>query len=391
MTSTAPSSKVSESLGTCHVGREYSAIISDATLGEYSLLIMPFIMTAMISGYHVSESHAGNLVSAQLIMMGIAGIAVSHMLRRLAARVIVAFSAFMVIVANALCALGTDDTLLLVGRCLTGLGEGSLMAAAGAIAAGAANPHRLYSLLGVVIAAVAAAALVATPYFIDHYGALGVFWLLAVVPIIALASLRWLPDRTRIPATSSAGRPLRTAAASSILLSFALLWTGASALWVFAELIGTHGGLSPAQVGTYLAIGQIAGLLGPIAANQFGDRIGLRASIVSGNLVMATAGLLMVFGPGWLSYCLGATFLSVAVMFLAPCYRTLMARLDGSGRIVATSVAFYTFGFGAAPAVVGMMHVDGSAYGDAALFAAAAFSVSAMLVFTVKVPANEAA
>lgn len=348
-------------------------------------------MTAMISGYHVSESHAGNLVSAQLIMMGIAGIAVSHMLRRLAARVIVTFSAFMVIVANALCAMGTDDTLLFVGRCLTGLGEGSLMAAAGAIAAGVANPHRLYSLLGVVIAAVAAAALVATPYFIAHYGPLGVFWLLAVVPIIALASLRWLPDRTRIPAVSSAGRPLRTAAASSILLSFALLWTGASALWVFAELIGTHGGLSPAQVGTYLAIGQIVGLLGPIAANQFGDRIGLRASIVSGNLVMATAGLLMVFGPGWLSYCLGATFLSVAVMFLAPCYRTLMARLDGSGRIVATSVAFYTFGFGAAPAVVGMMHVGGSAYGDAALFAAAAFSISAMLVFTVKVPANKAA
>ena len=69
----------------------------------------------------------------------------------------------------------------------------------------------------------------------------------------------------------------------------------------------------------------------------------------------------------------------IAIMFLAPCYRSLMATFDVAGRVVAMSVAFYTFGFGLAPALVGLVHGAGTAYGSVAALATVAFAVGASL------------
>ena len=170
-----------------------TSIIIAALLGEYSLLIMPFIVTAMMQGYGVSELHAGNLVSIQLGAMGAAGIAVSYLLVQVPARRIVIGAAIAIILANAWCAIGNGNTELAFARILTGLGEGSLMAAAGALASGVRNPHRLFSMLGFVIAAVAAAALLLTPLLFHYLGVRGVFWLLSATPITVLLAALWLP------------------------------------------------------------------------------------------------------------------------------------------------------------------------------------------------------
>jgi predicted MFS family arabinose efflux permease len=359
---------------------ETTAVIVAALLGEYSLLIMPFIVTAMMQGYGLNELDAGNLVSVQLLTMGIAGILVSYSFRRVPARFIVTGAAIVIVGANALCAFGATNSTLVTGRSLTGLGEGSLMAAAGAIAAGVANPHRLFSLLGLVIAGVAAAALIVTPFLFDAVGPRGVFWLLACSPLAALATVRWLPKRAIVGDDVPKLGALRISGALPVLSAFALLWIGASALWVFAELIGAQQGLSLGQVGTCLAIAQVAGILGPLAAHRYGDRLGLPVSIAVGSAVMAVAGLVMIYGNGSLTYTAATSFLSIGSMFLAPCFRSLMARIDGAGSVVAMSVAFYTFGFGVAPALVAVLRPAGSGYGTVALLATAAFVVSGALV-----------
>jgi predicted MFS family arabinose efflux permease len=361
-----------------------AAVIVAAVLGEYSLLIMPFIVTAMMQSYGLNELRAGNLVSVQLVIMGVAGIMVSYLLCRVPARRIVVGAAVLIAGANVLCAVGTDPQILLAGRCLTGLGEGSMMAAAGAIAAGVPNAHRLFSLLGLAIAGIAAVALTLTPFLFAILGPRGVFWLLACSPLAALVMVRWLPDITEAVEDAPKLVALKIRGATPVLASFGLLWIGASALWVFAELIGTAHGLSLGQVGTYLAIAQVAGIVGPIAAARFGEQLGLRASILGGSAVMAGAGLVMVYGAGAVGFASGAAFLSIAVMFLTPCFRSLMARLDATGSVVAMSVAFYTFGFGLAPALVMVVHPAGSGYGGVAILATAAFVASGLLVIFIR-------
>jgi AAHS family benzoate transporter-like MFS transporter len=357
-----------------------AAVIVAALLGEYSLMVMPFIVTAMMQAYGVPEAMAGNLVSAQLVMMGIAGILVSYLRSRAPVRLIVVGSASLIIVANLLCAVGSGLPALEAGRCLTGLGEGALMASAGAIIAGSNDAHRLFSVLGFVIAGVAAAALILTPYLFDIIGPRGLFWLLTASPVAVLALARKLPQSASPVENLPILAGFSVAGATPLLFSFGLLWIGLSALWVFAELIGTNSGLSLAQVGTCLAIGQVAGILGPIAAGRYAKTMGLRRSIMMVNILMAVAGTMMIFGRSAWLYTLAVSALSIGSMYLSPCYRSQMAEIDSSGRVVATSVAFYTFGFALAPALVGVIHRAGSGYGDVNTLATIVFVVSAMLI-----------
>jgi predicted MFS family arabinose efflux permease len=361
-----------------------SAIIVAALLGEYSLLIMPFIVTAMMQGYGMSEANAGYLVSLQLVAMGVAGIVVSYVVTHVPPRRIAVAAALAIGAANIWCALGVHVAGLAVARGFTGLAEGSLMASAGVLAAAAHNPHRLFSILGLVIAAVAAAALLLTPFLFAHLGVRGVFWLLSACPLAVLLLYPVLPraepraaDAPRLGAFSISG-------ALPVLIGFALLWIGAGALWVFAERIGAAQGLSLTEVGRYLAVGQVAGVVGPVMADRFGERVGLGLSIAAGSATMAAGGLLMVYGAAPVTYVVGVSLLSIAVMFLTPCFRSLMAQLDASGSVVATSVAFYTFGFAAAPLLVGWIELAGASYGAVAWLATAAFFSSGLLGLTGK-------
>jgi MFS family permease len=355
------------------------AVIVAALLGEYSLLIMPFIVTAMMQGYGLGEGNAGYLVSLQLIAMGFAGIVVPYLVARVPPRTIAAAAALAICAANIVCALGAHVAELAAARALTGLAEGSLMASAGVLAAGVQNPHRLFSVLGLVIAAVAAAALLLTPFLFAHLGVRGVFWLLAASPVAVLVVSPLLPRISARAADAPRLGAFAVRGALKVLIGFALLWIGASALWVFAERIGAAQGFSLAAMGRYLAIGQVAGVLGPVLADRFGERAGLGVSIAAGSVFMAAGGLLMVYGAAPATYVVGVSLLSIAVMFLTPCFRSLMARLDPTGSVVATSVAFYTLGFGAAPLLVGWIESAGASYGAVAWLAAAAFFASGLL------------
>jgi predicted MFS family arabinose efflux permease len=355
------------------------AIVIAALLGEYSLLVMPFIVTAMMQGYGLSEERSGYLISLQLLAMAAAAYAVSYLVARISPGRIGAAAAILICIANIGCALGHSTTILIFGRCLTGLAEGSLMAAAAALAAGVRNPHRLFSAVGLLVAVVAAAALLLTPFLFLHLGARGIFWLLGISPFAVLVSAPFLPrtepratDAPRLSALSIVG-------ARPALFAFALLWVGASALWVFAERIGSSQGLSLTEIATFLAIGQVAGIAGPVIAARFGERAGLHVSIGAGSAAMAAGGLLMVFGGVPITYVAGVSMLSIAIMFLTPCFRTLMAKLDSTGGVVAMSAAFYTIGFGAAPLLVGAIESAGASYGAMAWFAALAFAASAIL------------
>ena len=248
----------------------------------------------------------------------------------------------------------------------------------------------MFSILGLVIAAVAAAALLLTPFLFAHLGVRGIFWLLGLSPLAVLISAAFLPQSEPCMDVPNLGS-FAVKGAFPVLLAFALLWIGASVLWVFAERIGASQGLALGQIGTCLALGQVAGIAGPLIATRYGDLGCLRVSIAAGSIAMVVGGLLMVFGGLEASYLAGVALLSMAVMFLTPCFRTLMAALDGTGGVVAMSAAFYTVGFGAAPLLVAWMESAGAGYGAMAWLATGAFAASGVLASRVTASAPRVA
>src|SRR5215469_16184529 len=114
--------------------------------GEYSFLVMPFILAAMMDAFHLSEATAGRLVSLQLLAMTIAAAIVSFAVGRVRSlRPILAAAATAIVVANVVCALLPAPHWAAGARALTGLGEGAAMAAATAAVCATPNPHRVFS------------------------------------------------------------------------------------------------------------------------------------------------------------------------------------------------------------------------------------------------------
>ncbi len=357
-----------------------AAMVSAALIGEYSLLIMPFILTAMMEVHGVSEITGGRLISAQLFAMALASVAVARVVIRIPRRILASLATLTIIIANGLCMLEGSMASLVIGRIGTGLGEGTLMAVAGAVIAASAAPHRIFSITGLAVAVVASAALVSVPSIVNVFGPAGIFALLALCPLLALVLAPWLPSATPVlPEVGQLVGPIHRSALF-VLFAFALLWIGASGLWVFAERIGAHIGLGLGEIGTCLALGQLIGIAGPLAADRFALRLGLTPSLVGGCLGMAAGGLVFVFGAGRILYALGAALLSFFVMFLVPCFRSYMALMDPGGRVVSASAAFYTLGFALAPAVVTVILNPVDGYGSVAVFCTGAFTLAAMLV-----------
>src|SRR5579872_5573370 len=89
------------------------ALALTALIGEYSLLIMPFILVAMMQTDSISEASAGRLVSLQLLFMAIASALVSTRLRPgRSVRPILAGAALLIVLANTACALLHDPVAL---------------------------------------------------------------------------------------------------------------------------------------------------------------------------------------------------------------------------------------------------------------------------------------
>jgi MFS family permease len=362
---------------------DLTSLVLAALFGEYSLLIMPFILGAMMEGAHLSEVLAGRLVSLQLLAMAIAAVAVSARLRAgRSVRPLLVAGIAAISVANILCALGVPAPILAVARALTGLGEGAVMAAAAAAVCATSNPHRLFSLIGAAVAIVASLALVAVPWLTTVAGPGSVFWLLALVPLTLLPFLRRIPVLSRSSEAAIGLPPTEIRlSAGMLLVSFLLLWSGASGLWVYAERIGASQGLTPEQIGVCLGIGQLAGIPGPLLAAWGGPRLGAGRSLVAGCVGMAIATVLFVLGGSLWLYALGGSLASFSIMFVVPCFRSRMASLDVSGRTVAASAGFYTVGFGAAPLLVATITTEGQGYAPVAILCCACFLASAALAF----------
>ncbi|HLY58443.1 MAG TPA: MFS transporter [Stellaceae bacterium] len=332
-----------------------AAIFVAAVVSEYSLLIMPFIVGAAVDGYGISESFVSEIVALHLLGMTAGSLVVSLTIDRLNARAAVVLAGLAIAVANALCAAHVPLAGFIAARAGTGIGEGMMMALSGAAAGRSRSPETLFTAIGFGVAAVAAIVLYAVPYLSDAFGRGSVFGVSSGLGCLAAAAaLPWFPSLP-LPRELADWRHWLTRRNVLILLGFAALWSSASSLWVYAEAISTGNGLTLEQVGTDLSIAQIFGLAGPplVLALRARSALGMVQLIFLG-LAMCLVGAVVFVEVRGTPGCLGgAILMSIATMFLNPCFRSLMAAVDAQGRVVAASVAFYTIGYGFAPFLIG--------------------------------------
>jgi predicted MFS family arabinose efflux permease len=337
----------------------HAGVITAVAFGLIVTNVAPAVIGGLISGAHVSETVAANLVTAEWMAIAVASLILSTRVQFVSLRNLgimgLVLTGLAQLTSAAFEPVGAKALICFYGlRIVTGLGEGMLLCAANASIAHLADPARAYAIATVVAGLCAAVFLAAVPVLQAQWPPAG-FALLAGIAFLALPLLRRLEDPVARDESSGA-RSTRLSAPAKFGLNAVFLFSIAlGALWSFSEVIGTRLGLSRQQADHVLALNLLAGLVGGLSVAAFNDRWGYLIPVVLSMTCLAAAAVILgvtqrtpVYVATQLAYGLAYP---VALSFLM----AAIANLDRSGRLLSACGGITLLGFAFGPSLGGFV------------------------------------
>ena len=340
----------------------YWAASAGAVFGFAMVFVMPVLVGPLIDAFALDEREIGMLFSLELAGIAISTVFVALRTGKRNLRIVG--------VAGALIAcLGQGASMLSAGsiglyglcRFATGIGAGAAMASAYAAAAGAKLPERAYAIAQVTVTAVAVALL----YLIPQLTEAGDFR--AGVGTLFVVFLIFAPAMLALPVTGGA-KTIDSAEVSAprfpypllgvlTLVGYALLNIADIGVWTFSERIGTALAVSPQRIGELLAISQVLGLVGCVAAAVVQTRFGRMIPMFGGLIILAVFILGLGHAPSAAIYALCLLPYGAAILFMYPYFLGALAALDEAGSWTALSGSVSAFGMATGPLIAGYMAV----------------------------------
>lgn len=315
-----------------------------------TLQIQPILGGAFIDQLGLPLNAIGAIFAAELIAMAVACGACAMLMASVDRRRFALIALLMLVLGNLASAQLHSQGLLLICRMICGASGGAVMAVVYATAALRTSKDSTFAVINIGNLLWGMLLVSSMPLILKSYGVAGAFYLLAIASALAIAGY-WRIPRNYPGAHRAASGSVRPFGLTSILLLmlFALLFFGHSALWVYQERIGKSIGLEPQQIGGILGGSILAGALGAALAGLIGRRLGLLVPqlLSFGTALIAT--LIMVYGDTPVAFAVTACLIHAVWFFSLPYLLSMAAELDSSGRLAGLGNAAIFVGQGLGP------------------------------------------
>jgi hypothetical protein len=279
-----------------------------------------------------------------------------------------------------------------IAHAVAGAGIGCGLSCAHGAIGRTANPHRLFAMSHLALAVFAVVFLGGAPQVVAHFGGPSMFVLFAVVSGIAcIATALGFPRSTSVPghATESvsgavsgamsgaqARAPLVPAPARaslppgcwSAIAGIALMAVNQALVFSFVERIGVARGFGTDHVnGVLIAVG-LVNLLPPVLAAVLQKRLDARSVAIAGPIAQVVLALTISRATTFMPFAVATSLWVFAMIFTHTFLFGLLARLDHSGRAVASTPAMLMAGSAVGPILGGVLivHFGFEAIGSAA-------------------------
>ena len=323
-------------------------------LGTFSFL--PLVVSQAIAGLGLSPRAAGLLATAEMAAGGAATLLASFVVHRMDRRRLALFGLILIVVGSTISEGVSHFAVMALGRVVTGLGEGALIAAVIASMAGTRLPERNFGLWTIANMIAASLLLYAVmPAVIASWGIAGVFGAYLVLALPGFALLAWYPDS--IPAAPVATAPGGKLSAGVILCLAAILLSHLAhgGIWAYMQRFGAASGISAALTARALGYAALAGLLGGVLVTLLGTRWGRVVPNAAALALSAVSALLVVAGrtPG--VFFTAAMCFYLAWVFGLPYLMGIIAALDNQGRAATLGIVMQNIGLAVGPAGAGAL------------------------------------
>ncbi|WP_223483581.1 MFS transporter [Pseudomonas sp. A-RE-19] len=315
-----------------------------------TLQIQPILGGALIDQLGLPLNAIGAIFATELIAMAIACGVCALFMASIDRRRFALVALLILASGNLASTQLHSQTWLLICRMICGASGGAVMAVVYATAALRTSKDATFAVINIGNLLWGMLLVTSMPMIVQTFGVNGAFSLLAITSVLAALGCRRVPKR--YPETHrSANLSTPPFGLTSILLImlFALLFFGHSALWVYQERIGKSIGLEPQQIGGILGGSILAGALGAGLAGLIGRRLGLLfPQLLSfGTALLAT--LVMVYGDSAVAFAATACLIHMVWFFSLPYLLSMAAELDPSGRLAGLGNAAIFIGQGLGP------------------------------------------
>jgi predicted MFS family arabinose efflux permease len=332
-----------------------TALVTATFVGYAGMNALPFLLGSLMDHLALDEGAAGLLGSFELGALAVASAIAAPQMARRSRRGAAFLGAAVATLGHLVSGVVESYSFLVGARLVAGIGEGVVLAAAGAVAAGSTDPDRLFArtfLWGGLAIAVFLAVL---PYATVPWGYAGGFALVAAVSLVCMPLLTWMGARPAqddgrvVPPLPHVG--LGVSALAGVIL-FAL---GQGALWAFTERIGQSIGLTPEAVGIALGATQLAALSGAAFAWWLGTRRGRAGPLVIGVGGSALSTWALVHTGSTVGFWVILLLWGIAYFFALPYLLGTAAALDRHGRWSAAAMGLSMAGVALGPGSAGFV------------------------------------
>ncbi|MGN2413005.1 MFS transporter [Pseudomonas syringae] len=315
-----------------------------------TLQIQPILGGALIDQLGLPLNAIGGIFAAELIAMAIACGASAMFMGSVNRRYFAIAALIVLVLGNLASAQVHSQTGLLICRVICGASGGVVMAVVYATAALRRAKDATFAIINIGNLLWGMLLVTSMPTILQAFGINGAFYLLATVSAVAIPGC-WRVPKHYPQALVKANCPSLPFGLTSFLLImlFALLFFGHSALWVYQERIGKSIGLEPQQIGGILGGSILAGALGAGLAGLIGRRFGLLFPQLLGFGTALLATLVMVYGNTPVAFAVTACLIHMVWFFSLPYLLSIAAEMDPSGRLAGLGNAAIFIGQGLGP------------------------------------------
>ena len=323
--------------------------------GMVDLVALPVWVGTLIAQYHLTPQLAGGMVTLFLLGAVVSSLVLAPMFVRLRARMVAVIGFGLAGVAFFALSVVDNYPAMAALHLLGGAAAGSGLSVTHGTVGRAANPHRMFALINFALCVFMIGFLATTPKIVASAGGPALFKVFAAIMFFAAAfsAVAFPEPEQREVARSGVGRIRRE-------VWFGILGVSCMALiqatiFSFVERIGMDRGFGLAAVtGVFIALGFVNLLPASLAA-MLEKRLPGRSVTLWGPVAQAVIALVITLSSTFLPFALATAVFASIVIFTHTFAFALLARLDGTGRVVAATPAMLMVGSATGPILGGTL------------------------------------
>ena len=339
------------------------AAASIAAAGGLFINLLPLILGETAEVFELPMASVGELASSLLGGAFLTTIMALYWVTRVNWRIASLLSAIIGAIAVSLVPVSVGFGMLVCLWVVMGMAAAVPYCIALRFLAEFSNPARAFGVkLAFEIAVPALLFFTIPTLVVPLWGFSGALLTLAAIFVLLTLPIMQLPSGTRdLPATVEKISLFGMLPLWISLLTIAVYFGGATAMWAFLERIGNHAGLSHQHIGLSLGLAKVSGVLGAITAAIIGERLGQKWPHVISFLIMLMSLVLFAGNLGFAKYTFATSVFEYAWTFAATYQLALVANFKNMRHLVVLVPASLTLGGVFGPVLAGHL-IEGSTF-----------------------------